>query len=97
MYTYIWIEGYDNLQQFCEKRFKQKPQMRENSGSVGDAKIHKKYKEDADGNYHEMYFLFMEHPNGKYDSYLDLHDKVERKNDYEQIRLDRDSIPKRRK
>lgn len=95
MYTYIWIEGWENLLDYCDKRFREYPHLTENSGMVGSVKIHKKYKEDKDGDWHEMYFLFMEHRNGNYDSYYELHDKVERAWDYEQIRLDRRSILKK--
>lgn len=27
MYTYIWIEGWENLQEFCKKRFNAPPYM----------------------------------------------------------------------
>lgn len=51
MYTYIWIEGWDNLKEFCQKRFNDYPYMCECSGHCGGARIHEIYKEDKDGHY----------------------------------------------
>ena len=97
MYTYIWIEGWENLQEFCQKRFNDRPYMCECTGHCGDVRIHNIYKEDKDGHYHEMYFLYMEHDKGEYNSWDVLHEKVERAWDYEQIRLDKRSILRRRR
>lgn len=94
MFTYIWIEGWENLAEFCEKRFRTRPRLIEHHGSAGSARIHKTYKADKDGDYHEMYFLYMEHPKGQYDSYWELN-RYEKSMDYEQIRLDRGAILKR--
>ena len=35
MYTYIWIEGWENLQEFCKKRFNDRPYMCECTGHCG--------------------------------------------------------------
>lgn len=95
MYTYKWIEGEAELIQFCLKRFKMEPKFCENIGHCGSAEIHKIYKnrDDNDPNKGcaQMFFLFMEHPNGKIGC-IDI-DKIERWT-YEQIRADRTSIVK---
>lgn len=94
-YTYIWIEGWELLQEYCLKRFKSKPYMCECSGSCGRANIHLIYKADKDGYYHEMYFMYMESPSAPLCTWWELHNNVERKWDYEQIKADRRSIIKR--
>lgn len=91
-YTFIWIEGWENLHEFCQKRFNERPRICESYGYCNDVRIHRMYKEDKDGNYHEMYFLYMRHHNGEYDSLNELHEKVERAWDYEKIRADRRAI-----
>lgn len=91
-YTYIWIEGYDQLREFCLQRFKQPPYLCEHSGHCGEAHIRLRYKEDNAGEYHEMYLLTMEHPRGEFASWWELHTTVERAWNYEQIRADRRSI-----
>lgn len=101
MYSYIWIEGEKNLDDFCMKRFGYKPRFLETIGTVSGngafAKIHLIYKYPAENETnvgcHEMYFLFMEHSNGKY--YYSEIEKIMRWN-YEQIRTDKTSILKRR-
>lgn len=91
MYTYMWIEGWEQLLRFCRERFNMDPYICEHSGHCGPARIHLKYKEDKDGIYHQVFFLFMESPRGEY-TYCELHDKIERDYDYEQIRTDRRAI-----
>lgn len=77
MYHYIWIEGEKNLNDFCLKRFGEKPTF---SGTIGrasgkgaSAKVHmiNKHLTDAELadphrslSYHDMYFLYMEHHKG---------------------------------
>lgn len=96
MYSYIWIEGEEALNDFCEKRFKSRPRFCETIGHCGPAEIHKIYKNRDDNDQSkgcaQMFFLFMDHPHGKIGC-IDL-DKIERWN-YEQIRDDRSSIVKR--
>ena len=102
MYSYIWIEGEKNLDEFCMKRFGEKPHFMETIGRVSgkgaSAKIHmiNKYLTDeelADPkrtiSYHDMYFLYMEHNGGKY-----FQSEIEeiKRWDYEKIRTDRTAI-----
>ena len=94
-YTFIWIEGWELLQEYCLKRFKRRPDFCECTGTCGLATIHNIYKADKDGHYHDMYFMYMEHPKGEYTNWFDLQENVENKWDYEQIKADRRSILKR--
>ena len=48
MYTYIWIEGWENLKEFCQKRFNDRPYMCECTGHCGGVRIHNIYKADKD-------------------------------------------------
>lgn len=91
-YTYIWIEGYEQLRDFCLQRFKMAPHLCEHSGTCGPAHIKLHYKEDKDGIFHPMYFLYMESAKGEYYSWRELHKNIEMKCDYEQIKADRRSI-----
>ena len=93
-YVYMWVEGNDNLHEFCKKRFGERPQFCETIGHCGSATIHLTYKEDKDGHYHEMYFIFMKHENNDM-VYCELMDDICRKFNYEDIRTDRHSILKR--
>jgi hypothetical protein len=96
MYSYIWIEGEKALMEFCQKRFKDKPRFCETIGHCRMATIHLVYKyrdeNDTRKGCAQMFFLYMEHSNGKY-YYTDI-EKIERWT-YEQIRADRSSIVKR--
>lgn len=96
MYTYIWIEGYDNLDEFCMKRFGEKPIMLENTGHIRDCTIKKTYK-NTDGDplsdYHQMFFLYMPHEKGKY--YLSELDKIRVIWDYARIKEDKTAILKK--
>ena len=107
MYSYIWIEGEKNLEEFCMKRFGDRCRFMETighvSGNGASAKIHmiNKYLTDeelADPertlSYHDMYFLYMEHNNGKY-SFSEL-EQIMRWN-YEQIRADKTAVLRRRR
>ena len=86
-YIYKWIEGYDNLQDFCLKRFKEKPRFIETIGRVAEATIHLIYKSKPSGEYAEMYLLFMPHPSGTI-YHIDQISQMT----YEDIRLDRNSM-----
>ena len=93
MYSYIWIEGEKNLNEFCLKRFLEIPRFIENfgrvSGNGASARIQKTYKEDSNGDFRQMFFLWMNHDSGRYgNSELD---KI-RDWDYEKIRTDRTAI-----
>lgn len=102
MYSYIWIEGERNLDEFCMKRFGNKPYFSGTighvSGKASSAKIHmiNKYLTDeelADPrrriSYHDMYLLYMEHNSGKY-----FYSEIEQimRWDYEQIKADKTAI-----
>lgn len=97
MLTFIWIEGERNLDEFCEKRFKERPRWRETCGTVGTAKLRLIYKEKPDGHYTDCYLLYMEArdesaPNVVGDHYL--FDVIQRWS-YEEIAANRYSILKR--
>lgn len=92
-YVYMWVEGNDNLHEFCKKRFGERPQFCETIGHCGSAKIYLTYKPDNDGHYHEMYFIFMKHENSDM-GYCELMDDICIKFNYEDIRTDRHSILK---
>lgn len=66
MYITKWIEGEQNLNDFCLKRFKETPRFVETIATVGaSAKVYKTYKWCEDKQkYVDMYLLFMEHPKG---------------------------------
>lgn len=88
MYTTIWIEGEENLNAFCLKRFKEEPRFVETIGKAGTAKIILKYKFREDKQrYTAMYLLFMEHPKGNVADPSDISNQS-----YEQIRANRTSI-----
>ena len=89
MYIYKWIEGERNLNDFCAKRFNEKPRFVETIGSVTGAKIWMIYKKRPDGYYTDMYLLFMRHEKGTICDIGELS-----KMTYEQIILDRNSILK---
>lgn len=86
-FIYKWIEGRKNLDEYCLKRFKEKPRFVETIGHVGEARIYYMYKRREDGSYAEMYLLFMRHPKGAV-SWID--DIV--KMSYGQIRTDSNSL-----
>lgn len=89
-FVYKWIEGDDNFNEYCLKRFNEKPYICEHCGHVGNARIRKTYKQKDDGYYYIFYLLYMESDSGKvYDiNELELMP-------YEQIRADRTAILKR--
>lgn len=93
-YVYMWVEGYDNLHDFCKKRFRERPHFCETIGHCGSATIYLNYKRDKDGHYHEMYFLFMQHQSGTM-SRDEITEKIYNTYCYEQIRTDRNSLLKR--
>lgn len=97
MYSYIWIEGENNLYDFCLKRFGDTPCFLEHFGKVSGngscAKVEKREAETADGGYRLMFLLTMEHEQGRYTS-GDI-DNI-RRWDYEQIRTDKTAILRRR-
>ena len=85
-----WIEGEENLEQFCVKCLKEKPRFIETVGHCGPATIYLmyKYREDKQ-RYVEMFLLFMEHPKGNV-ARNDF-DNIKHMT-YEQIRADRNSL-----
>lgn len=90
MYQVKWIEGENNLNDFCQKCFKADPQFIENIGHCGPATIHKLYiyRPDNDA-YSQMFLLFMEHERGTFS-----YDQIEKLKEltYEQIRTDKTAI-----
>ena len=107
MYSYIWIEGEKNLEEFCKKRFGDRPRFMETigyvSGNRASAKIHAINKHLTDEeladpkrslSYHDMYFLYMEHRNGEY-SFYELEQIMHWS--YEQVRADKTAILRRRR
>lgn len=98
MYSYIWIEGEKNLDEFCLKRFGARPRFMETIGHVAgkgaSAKVRLNYKYPAEdeppySGCHEMYFLYMEHDSGQY-TYYQLEEIM--RWPYEKIRTDRAAI-----
>lgn len=97
MMTYIWIEGERNLNEFCEKRFRARPQWLETIGRVGVAKVRLIYKQKPDGHYTDCYLLYMNAPHATTPNAVPdgvLFDEIQRWT-YEQIRADKTSIVKK--
>ena len=99
MITWIWIEGEKALNEFCQRRFKDRPRFMETCFKVGTARgrmIYKKIPET--GHYTDMYLLYMDAPSGYSGPNIkgsgELSD-IERMK-YEEIRTDRTAILKRR-
>lgn len=89
MYITKWIEGEQNLNEFCLKRFKETPRFIETIGKVGyAAKVYLIYKWREDKQkYTDMYLLFMEHPKGTVGDISNFQHQS-----YEEIRANRDSL-----
>ncbi|MBQ5903827.1 MAG: hypothetical protein IIW89_05785 [Alistipes sp.] len=86
-YIYKWIEGWDEMQAFCEKRFGHRASFCETIGTCDTAKIWMIYKRKAGGGFAEMYLLFMPHEKGTIYDIGELS-----KMSYEDIRADRNSL-----
>lgn len=86
-YIYKWIEGWDEMQAFCEKRFGHRASFCETMGTCDTAKIWMIYKRKAGGGFAEMYLLFMPHEKGTIYDIGELS-----KMSYEDIRADRNSL-----
>lgn len=85
-----WIEGESNLNEFCLRRFKEKPKFIETIGHCGEVTVYMIYKYRQDKHrYTQMFFLFLRHSNGTV-SEGELSDKS--KMTYEEIRADKNSI-----
>lgn len=88
MYITKWIEGEKNLNDFCQRRFKEDPSFVETVGRVGSAKIYEVYKWREDKRrYVDMYLLFMEHPKGTVGDIADIRSMT-----YEEIRANKASV-----
>ena len=88
MYIYKWIEGEDNLDAFCLKRFNERPRFVETIGRVASAKVYLIYKWREDKQkYTDMYLLFMQHPKGTTSNISDIQHQT-----YGQIRANKSSI-----
>lgn len=97
MITWIWIEGEKALNEFCLKRFKDKPRFVETCGSVIGARIRMIYKHRDDlGRYVDMYLLYMDAPNDRCPNYAGsgMLSQIERMT-YEEIKADRTAILRR--
>ena len=99
MITWIWIEGEKALNEFCLKRFKEKPRFMETCFKVGIARGRMIYKEIPEtGHYTDMYLLYMDAPSGftgANHTGSGMLTDIERMT-YEEIRADRTAILKRR-
>lgn len=89
MYITKWIEGEQNLNDFCLKRFKETPRFVETIGKVGtSAKVYLIYKWRQDKQkYTDMYLLFMEHSKGTVGDINDIQHQT-----YESIRANKSSL-----
>lgn len=86
-YIYKWIEGWDEMQDFCVKRFGNRASFCETVGHCNEATIWMIYKRKNTGGFAELYLLFMKHEKGT------IHDIGElSKMSYEDIRSDRNSL-----
>lgn len=69
MITWIWIEGEKTLDDFCQRRFNERPHWIEHTGRLSHAKVVQRYKDvyKEDGEtvdrVAQMYLLWMEAPN----------------------------------
>lgn len=86
-YIYKWIEGWDEMQAFCEKRFGHRASFCETIGTCDTAKIWMIYKCRGCGEYAEMYLLFMPHEKGTIYDIGELS-----KMSYEDIRADKNTL-----
>lgn len=89
-YVYKWIEGWNEMQEYCQKRFGHKAHFCETIGTCDTAKIWMIYKRKKEGGFAEMYLLFMQHEKG---TIYDI-GKLSTMS-YEDIRLDRTAILRR--
>lgn len=90
MYTIKWIEGEQNLNAFCQRCFKERPQFVESIAHCGAATIHRIYKFRADKQeYVPMFFLFMHKSNG---TVTENQLSELRHQSYEQIATDRTAL-----
>lgn len=98
MITWVWIEGWKALEEFCLHRFKERPRFIETCGKVGPAKIRLIYKHDEQAQeYREMYLLYMDAPIGMEKGNVagsgQFFDEIQRMT-YEKIRADKTAIVK---
>ena len=88
MYIYKWIEGEDNLDAFCLKRFGERPRFVETIGRVSSAKVYLIYKWREDKqDYTSMFLLFMEHTKGTTGDITNIQHQT-----YGQIRANKSSL-----
>lgn len=99
MITWIWIEGEKALDDFCERRFNEKPRWMENTGRLTRAKVAQiykyVYKEDGQtvARVAQMFLLWMDAPNERCKNLAgsgQLSD-IQRMS-YEEIKTDRTAI-----
>jgi hypothetical protein len=93
MYNYLWIEGERNLQEYCQRRFKETPRFMETIGHVGPVTVYLKYKKKGDY-YTPCYLLFMEARQGSGNAVTWGELKIIEKWSYDKIRANKNSILK---
>lgn len=94
MRTWIWIEGFDAFDDFCERRFGEVAHMIENTGTAHVRKVYK-WREDW-GQYVAMFLLHMEAPSERCHNLAEDYQMSEiEKMTYDQIRLDRTALLRR--
>lgn len=97
MRTWIWVEGFEAFDDFCERRFGEVAHMIENTGTVGTARVRKVYKWREDKvKYVAMFLLHMEAPGERCHNLAEDYQMSEiEKMTYDQIRLDRTALLRR--
>ena len=88
-YIYKWIEGENELYQFCKERFNETPQFCKHHGFCAQVKIIKCEKEKPNGYYSLFFLLYMQSDKGNIYDIEDIRTMT-----YEQIRADRTAILK---
>lgn len=105
MKTWIWIEGYNTLYDFCKKRFKtDRIEWRDGTvGYVGTAVAYQAYKRDDEGHWREFYMLTMDVPdnaaaNGNIKNLCTGSEMYDLRHTmtYEQIKADKTSVLRKR-
>ncbi len=97
MWEYLWIVGYDNLCDFCRRRFNDRPHFMETIGRCGAAIIHLIYKHDDEGDrWRDCYLLMMQRNDDKGLTFYEICDTIKFW-DYEQIRANPRTIGARRR
>lgn len=87
LYIYGLIQGEDNLDKYCLKRWGETPRFCESFANIADVKIERIYEKPKGEEYYKQFFiLYMKHENGTMDTY------TIRKKVHEDIRLNRHTL-----